>query len=214
MNAFKVLIIFASMTASIPSVIFAHSGGTNDLGAHHCWTDCEAVGLQYGEYHYHGADDEAVSTFEENEDIYNRDLAESLHGRILLKVEDHGEAFYIRSSDSMAYYMANGDIAYDMMRFFSLGITDADLDTVPKVESTDEMNASTSACNENETANRLAGEILLQVESVGEAYYVDPVKCRAIYMADGAAAYEIMRFLGLGITNEDLAKIPVSEDVS
>jgi hypothetical protein len=28
-------------------------------------------------------------------------------------------------------------------------------------------------------------------------------------MADGTAAYEIMRFLGLGILNSDLNKIPV-----
>ncbi|MEK7583797.1 MAG: amidohydrolase family protein [Patescibacteria group bacterium] len=51
------------------------------------------------------------------------------------------------------------------------------------------------------------GEILLQTQQHGEAWYVDPVKCRAIYMKDGAVAYEAMRFLGLGILNRDIEKI-------
>ena len=58
---------------------------------------------------------------------------------------------------------------------------------------------------------RMQGKILLQVQSHGEAWYVHPVKCRAIYMADGAAAYQIMRYLGFGIANGDLDKIQIGE---
>lgn len=140
---------------------------------------------------------------------YDTDLAERLHGRILLQVEDHGEAWYIRSNDSKRYYMKDGAAAYEMMRFFSLGISDGDLAKIPQVANTTEMNESSSACASNALANRLKGEILLRVEQRGEAYYIDPVKCRAIYMEDGAAAYQIMRYLGLGIVNSDLAKIEV-----
>jgi hypothetical protein len=107
----------------------------------------------------------------------------------------------------MRYYMADGDVAYEMMRNFSLGISDADLETIPVVSDTTEMNESTSACSENDLADRLMGEILLQVEQHGEAWYIDPEKCRRIYMKDGEAAYEIMRFLGLGIVNADLLKV-------
>lgn len=32
---------------------FAHSGGTDSLGGHYCWTNCESKGLTYGEYHFH-----------------------------------------------------------------------------------------------------------------------------------------------------------------
>ena len=60
-------------------------------------------------------------------------------------------------------------------------------------------------------ANRLKGRILLQVESRGEAWYVSPVDGKRYYMADGEAAYQIMRFLSLGITNVDIRKIPVGE---
>lgn len=55
----------------------------------------------------------------------------------------------------------------------------------------------------------LKGYILLQVESHGEAWYVNPVDFKRYYMKDGAVAYEMMRSFGLGIANTDLTKIPV-----
>ncbi|MCX6745738.1 MAG: fibronectin type III domain-containing protein [Candidatus Parcubacteria bacterium] len=58
-------------------------------------------------------------------------------------------------------------------------------------------------------ANRLKGRILLQVQSKGEAWYVNPKDGKRYYMKDGPAAYEIMRYLSLGITNSDLRTIPV-----
>lgn len=142
---------------------------------------------------------------------YDTALAERLVGRILLQVEEHGEAWYVRTSDAKRYYMKNGAAAYTMMRFFSLGITDNDLAKIPSVADTTDMNASSSVCSSNELAQRLAGEILLQVEEHGEAWYLDPQKCRRIYMADGDVAYEIMRFLGLGILNANLEKLEVGQ---
>jgi len=56
--------------------------------------------------------------------------------------------------------------------------------------------------------NRLLGNILLQVESRGEAWYLNPKDGKRYYMKDGDSAYEIMRFLSLGITNQDLKKLP------
>jgi len=135
------------------------------------------------------------------------ELASKLKGRILLQVESHGEAWYVRPKDLKRYYMKDGAAAYSIMRFFSLGIADVDLAKIPQVSNTDEMKAASSACASNSLANRLRGEILLQVQQHGEAWYVDPVKCRAIYMKDGAVAYEVMRFLGLGILTGDLEKI-------
>ena len=57
--------------------------------------------------------------------------------------------------------------------------------------------------------NRLKGKILLQVESRGEAWYVNPKDGKRYYMKDGDAAYQIMRFLSLGITNADIQKMPI-----
>ena len=56
-------------------------------------------------------------------------------------------------------------------------------------------------------SEKLKGRIMLQVESRGEAWYINPDDGRRYYMKDGDSAYEIMRFLSLGITNENLEKI-------
>lgn len=138
---------------------------------------------------------------------YDSALATRMQGRILLQVESHGEAWYVRSKDLKRYYMKDGAAAYSIMRFFSQGIADVDLAKIPQVASTAEMKAASSACANSSLGNRLRGEILLQVQQHGEAWYVDPVKCRAIYMKDGAVAYEVMRFLGFGFFTRDLEKI-------
>ena len=57
--------------------------------------------------------------------------------------------------------------------------------------------------------NRVKGKILLQTQANGEAWYVDPASENKFYMKDGGAAYDIMRALGLGISNANLGKIPV-----
>ncbi len=59
--------------------------------------------------------------------------------------------------------------------------------------------------------NKLKGRILLQVESRGEAWYINPSDGRRYYMKDGEAAYQIMRFLSLGITNENIRKIDIGD---
>ena len=71
---------------------------------------------------------------------------------------------------------------------------------------TDPLAAGTS-CFDVGLANRLKGRILLQAESKGEAWYVSPKDGRRYYLKDGAAAYQLMRFLSLGITNENLDQI-------
>ena len=61
---------------------------------------------------------------------------------------------------------------------------------------------------ENPLVERLRGRILLQVKSRGEAWYVNPVDGKRYYLKDGEEALKIMRSLGLGISNEDIEKIP------
>jgi len=56
-------------------------------------------------------------------------------------------------------------------------------------------------------AKRLAGRILLQVESRGEAWYVSPEDYHRYYLRDGNAAYELMRKMGRGITNKNLERL-------
>lgn len=37
----------------VPVTTLAHSGGIDSRGGHHCKTDCEIYGLEYGSYHFH-----------------------------------------------------------------------------------------------------------------------------------------------------------------
>lgn len=57
--------------------------------------------------------------------------------------------------------------------------------------------------------NRLKGKILLQVESKGEAWYIYPSNGKRYYLKNGESAFQIMRFLSLGIKNNDLKKIEI-----
>ncbi|MFA6252909.1 MAG: MopE-related protein [Patescibacteria group bacterium] len=193
--------------------------------------------------------------------LYNRggayaasSLANRLQGYILLQVESLGEAWYIIPKDQTRVYMPNGSSAYQIMRYLSLGITNADLSKIPvgieprfndqdidndglsdKLEEglgTDPNKADTdndsfsdgeelknnynplgaSKLTYNTTlVNRLKGYILLQVEKQGQAWYLNPKDGKRYYMQDGDAAYQIMRFLSLGITNKNLDTISISK---
>lgn len=180
-------------------------------------------------------------------------LAERLRGYILLQVQSHGEAWYVIPTESKRVYLANGQVAYNVMSKLGLGITNSDLNKIPvglesrfaetdsdgdglgdKLEEglktdpydTDSDNdgyddydevshdysplGKTKNVYDQNLVNRLRGKILLQVQERGQAWYVHPVNGRRYYMKDGESAYEIMRYLSLGITNQDLSNIPIS----
>ena len=124
------------------------------------------------------------------------DLAVKLKGRILLQVESKGEAWYVNPQDSKRYYMANGDEAYKIMRDLGIGISTNDLERIKA---------------DNNFAKKYSGRIFLQVEKYGEAFYID-INGNAHYLKNGTEAYNIMRDLGLGITNNNLSKIAIFDN--
>ncbi len=60
----------------------------------------------------------------------------------------------------------------------------------------------------------LRGRILLDVEANGEAWDVTPMPAERHYLGRPDDAFALMRGLGLGITDADLAKIPAAGDAS
>ena len=48
----------------------------------------------------------------------------------MLQVQQNGEAWYVNPKDGKRYYMKDGEVAYHIMRYLSLGITNKDLDTI------------------------------------------------------------------------------------
>lgn len=59
-------------------------------------------------------------------------------------------------------------------------------------------------------AQRLSGKILLQVEQNGEAWYIYPDNQQRYYLGRPEDAFRIMRTLGLGVSDADLNRIPIS----
>lgn len=129
-------------------------------------------------------------------------LSQTLSGRILLQVEAHGEAWYVNPLDAQRYFMGRPEDAFQLMREFGLGITTADLETIPKSDQNSTGNLS--------LRKRLSGRILLQVEEHGEAWYINPVDTKRYFLGRPTDAFNLMRQLGLGITNKDLQEIPTA----
>ena len=60
-------------------------------------------------------------------------------------------------------------------------------------------------------AERLAGYFLIQVEKNGEGWYVYPKSLTRYYLGRPTDAFNVMKRLGIGISNANLAKIPVAD---
>lgn len=124
-------------------------------------------------------------------------LLARVKGSILLQTESHGEAWYVDPVTSARYYMKDGPIAYQMMRSFGLGVSEADYAKI--------------ASGNYDLKKRLAGRIVLRAQAHGEAYYIHPKTLAVHYLQNGDEAYRVMRLYSLGITNADLGQITAKE---
>lgn len=118
---------------------------------------------------------------------------EELKGKILLQVESSGEAWYVLTDKLERVYLGRPWQAFEAMREYGLGIRSAELDLY--LETT--------------FPERLSGRIMLDVERNGEAYYIYPNDQKGYYLGRPYDAFNVMRNLGLGISNEDLISIPI-----
>ncbi len=126
-------------------------------------------------------------------------LASQLSGRIILSVEENGEAWYVYPVNLRRYYLGRPSDAFAVMRQLGVGITEVNFE---KIASSD-MPVS----GDLELTKRLSGKIILQVEKNGEAWYINPVDLKKYYLGRPDDAFRIMRQLGLGITQQNLALI-------
>jgi hypothetical protein len=122
-------------------------------------------------------------------------VASDVSGLIVLDVENNGESWYVNPVDLRRYYLGRPDDAYEIMRSLGLGISNADLNRFD---------------SDLALRQRLAGRIILQVEDVGQAYYVHPHTLERHYLGRAADAFNIMSSLGLGISSVDLARISIA----
>jgi hypothetical protein len=59
------------------------------------------------------------------------------------------------------------------------------------------------------TPASFSGKILIQTQSRGQAWYVNPVTLKRNFLYKPAQAFQIMRERGIGISNADLSRIPI-----
>lgn len=124
------------------------------------------------------------------------ELSDKLAGKILLQIENNGEAWYLDPDSKSRLFLGRPDDAYRIMKELGLGIKAKELATYL----------------DSSFPKRLAGKILLSVEEHGEAYYINPDNLKGYYLGIPQDAFNIMRELSLGINNEDIEKIEVYKE--
>jgi hypothetical protein len=122
-------------------------------------------------------------------------LAQKLKGRILLQVEENGEAWYVSPDNNLRYYLGQPNDAFTLMKKLGLGIKHSELQVYLK----------------SQFPQRLSGKILLDVENNGEAYYIYPPNLKGYNLGKPEQAMQVIKNLGLGITNSNLAQIDVHQ---
>jgi exopolysaccharide biosynthesis protein len=125
--------------------------------------------------------------------------ASRLSGRILLSVEQNGEAWYVNPGNLRRYFLGRPSDAFSVMRQLGVGISEVNFQ---KIASSDMPIAGDVALTK-----QLSGKIILEVEKNGEAWYVNPVDLKKYYLGRPDDAFMIMRQLGLGVNQQDLALI-------
>lgn len=80
-----------------------------------------------------GVSDANLSQIPKEEDFWegSADLRKKLAGQLLLQVEQHGEVWYVNPVDQKRYFLGRPADALRVMRKLGLGITHANLQTIP-----------------------------------------------------------------------------------
>lgn len=85
----------------------------------------------------------------------DKDFARKQQGKIFLQVEDRGQAWYINPEDNRRYFLGRPADAFRIMRESGLGITDRNLEKIPKQGTTSSEDSDEEQAGENNEQNPL-----------------------------------------------------------
>ncbi len=160
--------------------------------------------------------------------IKNQKMHTNLKGKILLQVEENGEAYYIHPEKLEMFSLGRPADAFKVMREQGIGINNENLLKIPVADASsfkgvdsdnDGYDDYTELMNDYNPygggklnydlnfSKKSSGKIFLQVEANGEAWYVNPGDSKRYFLGRPSDAFEIMRTLGLGISNENLESL-------
>ncbi len=99
-------------------------------------------------------------------------LTNRLKGKILLQVENKGEAWYVDPITSEKFYLKDGDSAYQALRAFGLGISTVDLNKIPVAPVTDATISGTDTDHDglSDSQEAALGTDLNNIDSDGDTY--------------------------------------------
>ncbi len=174
----------------------------------------------------------------------------TVRGKILLQVEDKGEAWYVDPNTDERMYLKKPRDAFYTMKTLGTGITKENLSRIPiaeaNLEGKDTDGDGLSEAIENALgtdpekkdtdgdgytdkeeilnnynplgegkmpideayAREHGGRIFLQSDQHGEGWYLNPADNKRYFLGSPTDAFRVMRSTGLGISNENLARIP------
>ncbi len=162
----------------------------------------------------------------------SQDLSNRLSGKILLQVEENGEAYYYHPDKLELFYLGRPADAFAVMREQGIGISNDNLLKIKAADTTALKNTFSQVDSDGDGysdyielinnfnpygpgrlnydldfSQRNSGKIFLQVEENGEAWYVNPDNLKRYFLGRPNDAFEIMRTLGLGISNQNLINL-------
>lgn len=183
------------------------------------------------------------SFYRANFKITNNQFWQNYKGKIILRVEGRGEAYYVNPTTHMLNYLANPISALSVLKDSGLGITNSNLKKIPvgiiklygpdtdldglsnrfeQAIGTDPYNFNTDGDRYSDKTeilnhynpngpgklpkdlnliNRLKGRILIQVESAGETWYLNPVDNKRYYLGSQYEAADLISRLAVGVSN-------------
>lgn len=121
-------------------------------------------------------------------------LGQQLAGRIVIQVESNGAAWYVKPDTYTRVSLGTPANAFAVMSGMAVGINNADYNSYGGV-----------------VPAKLAGKFVIKVEDHGKIYYADPVSKTFIQVVGPTGAANLIKAVGLGITNANIAKIAVAK---
>ena len=131
-------------------------------------------------------------------EIKDEDLYERLNGRFIIRAENRGELYYVSPDEPKLYHLVNRDITWQTLKEMSIGINE---ENINKIKSAPVAESD----SDNEFAQRLAGRALLQTETNGKLWYVNPDDLHR-YLNSPIDAFVLAQILAIGIGEVDYNK--------
>jgi len=120
-------------------------------------------------------------------------LQDYVRGRVIVPTQACGLAWYVYPGDNRRYTLGKPSDATRLIQTFGLGVRHqliAGTKTFPAA---------------------LSGQILLDVDDRGKAYYVNPADSSAHYLGNSTQALDVLRRVSVGVTDADRLLIPLGD---